>query len=79
MVDPFIANGAQIELRPKRTLVGLTLGTRVNQAALCPRKGRRFGLRFQEVLTNLRPDSLQHKTQMPNDGVIAQDGVLTLL
>ena len=79
MVDPFIAVGAHVQLRAKWAVVRLALGALVHEGALRPRERCGFRVAFDEVLAHLRPDVLQHESQVPDDRIVAQDRVAGLL
>ena len=76
--QPFIAFGHHIELCAKRSFVRLSFGTGVHQRALGAGKGLGLVLAFNEILPNFRADEFQQKTHMPEDGVVAQDGMVGL-
>ena len=78
VVHPFVALAVDGQLRAKRTLVRLALGTLVHQRALGTRERRGLAVTFNKVLANFRTDELQYEAQVPNDGVVAQDGTLVL-
>ena len=78
MRHPLMAVRMHIELGSKRPLVGIAFGALVHQRALGPRKRRGFVIAFNEILPNLRPDKFQHKPQVADHRVVAQDGALGL-
>lgn len=78
MRHPLMAVRMHIELGSKRPFVRIAFGTLVHQRALGPRKRRGFVIAFNEILPNLRANKLQHKPQMADHRVVAQDGALGL-
>ena len=79
MVDPFVARGAHIQLGAKGAFIGLAFGPGINQRPLRTRERHRLGIAFNEILTDFGADEFQQKAQMPNDRVIAQNGMALLL
>ena len=76
--QPFIAFAHHIELRTKRSFVGLPFGSGVDQRALGAGKGLGLVLAFDEILANFRTNEFQQKPHMSQDGVVAQDGMVGL-
>ena len=73
--DPAIAHGAEIKDRAERLSVPRVLGPAINQGAVIPAEGQRIALILDDILAQLRPDRLQHETDMADDGVVPQDRV----
>ena len=78
MRHPLVAVGMHIKLGSKGPLVRIAFGALVHQRALGPRKRRGFVVAFNEILSNFGANKFQHKTQMANHGVVAQDRALGL-
>ena len=76
--EPLVTFSHHIQLRTKRSFVGLPFGSGVHQRALGAGKGLGLVLAFDEVLTNFRANEFQQKPHMSQDGVVAQDGMVGL-
>ncbi len=75
MVEPFIAFRAHVQLGAERPLVGLALGTLVDQRALHARERRGLGVALDEVLADLRAEIFQQIAQVAGHRVVAQQRV----
>ena len=78
VVDPLVAHLLDVHLRAEGPVVRLTLGALVHQRALLSREGCGLVVALDEVLADLGADEFQQEAQVPDDGVVAQDGVLRL-
>jgi hypothetical protein len=45
---------------------------------LIAREGKFFAIRLDKVLSNFRPDEFEPKSQMPYDGIVAENGMFFL-
>ena len=78
VVDPLVADRADVHLGAERSLVGLALGALIDQRALLARERRRLAIALDEVLAHLRPDELEQEAQVADHRVVAQDRVARL-
>ena len=78
VVDPLVALGMYIEHGAKGAFVRLAFGALVNQRPLGPRERVALVVAFNEVLANFGANKFEHEAQMPNHGVVAQNGVARL-
>lgn len=78
MVQPFIPITINIVLRAEGPLVQGVLCPLTDKRPLVARKGRTILVTFKEVLADFRADPFQQKTQMPGDGIAAQNRVMRL-
>ena len=72
VVHPLIALGLHVQLRAKGPLVRVALGALVHQRALRPRERGGLRVALQKILPHLRANKFQHKSQVADDGVVAQ-------
>ena len=73
MVHPLVTFRVHVELGAERPFVGVPLGALVDQRTLRARERRGLVVAFQEVLPQFGANELEHKAQVPDDRIVAQD------